>query len=175
MPRHYYDADGNYRGYSLTDRERDEERIAAEQEWSRRRDPGKDARAQSIFNWGCGVSIAIVVLIVAVNAPYQSGGRPDRDNVPLPEVATSQIAPAPSVSPAPITGTVLAVDMQLRTVRLRAQDNAMYTLKIDAATPIYFNNHEYRCSNLQPGDVVRVVYGNGARLRFDVLRDAQAR
>jgi len=208
MPRHHYDADGKYRGYSLTDEERDQERIAAEQEWTRRQDPAKDARYQRIFNWGCTSVIALIVLGIAIHAPDTNVRQqrlpsiPPAPNSPSPvqhhEPQVTQTGPESDsrragssggesipvedrvpttepISPAPITGTVVAIDMQARSVRLLSPDGASYTVTVEATTPVYFNGQEYRCSNLEPGDLVRAVYGSSTRLRFDVLRSAPAR
>jgi len=68
MPRHHYDANGNYRGYSLNDREQGEEQAAKELGPQRSR---ATPREEAIYDWIIGGFLIVVVLIVTIaNWPH---------------------------------------------------------------------------------------------------------
>jgi hypothetical protein len=64
MPRHYYDRNGNYRGYLLSDRERDAIKRADMQEWQERHK--NDAEDQEAFNRGCSIALVVLVVLAVV-------------------------------------------------------------------------------------------------------------
>ena len=61
MPRHYYDDDGNYRGYSLSDAEQDRLKQIEIREYQERHK--NDAQDQAAFNRGCLIFVAVAVLV----------------------------------------------------------------------------------------------------------------
>jgi predicted transporter len=62
MPRYYYNKNGSYRGYSLSDRERHDLRVIEQREYHEKH--RNDARDGALFSVVCGAFLALTALAV---------------------------------------------------------------------------------------------------------------